>query len=70
MRYVFEEPELTCVELEEQLGLERGDIKEITIYPEGGVEVESVELNATKLRKLRSILRAHNLPRGKKREEG
>ncbi len=66
MKYLFEETELTCVELEKQLGLKRGDIKEITIYPEGAVEVESVELSSTKLQKLKAILKTHNLPRGKR----
>lgn len=66
MKYLFEEAELTCVELERQLGLKRGDIKEITIYPEGAVEVEAIELSATKQTKLRDILKLHSLPRGKK----
>lgn len=66
MKYLFEETELTCVELEKQLGLKRGDIKELTIYPEGAVEVESIELSSTKLQKLKAILKLRNLPRGKK----
>jgi len=66
MKYLFEQTELTCVELEKQLGLKRGDIKEITIYPEGAVEVEAIELSSTKQGKLRDVLRLRNLPRGKK----
>lgn len=66
MKYLFEETELNPVELERQLGLKRGDIKEITIYPEGAVEVEAIELSSTKQTKLRDILGLHNLPRGKK----
>lgn len=66
MKYLFEEAELTCVELEKQLGLKRGDIKEITVYPEGAVEVESIELSSTKQQKLRDILKTHSLPRGKR----
>lgn len=67
MKYLFEETELTCVELEGQLGLGRGSIKELTIYPEGAVEVETAnELSSTKLQKLKDILKTHNLPRGKK----
>ncbi len=67
MKYLFEETELNPVELEKQLGLKRGDIKEITIYPEGAVEVETAdELSSTKLQKLRDILKLHNLPRGRK----
>ena len=67
MKYLFEEAELTCVELEKQLGLKRGDVKELTIYPEGAVEVETAEeLSSTKQEKLRDILKSRNLPRGKK----
>ena len=67
MKYLFEEAELTCVGLERQLGLGRGDIKEITIYPEGAVEVETAkELSSTQQTKLRDILKSHSLPRGKK----
>ncbi len=67
MKYLFEETELNPIELEKQLGLERGDIKEITIHPEGAVEVETAnELSSTKLQKLKDILKSHNLPRGKR----
>ena len=67
MKYLFEEEEVTCVELEKQLGLKRGDIKEITVRPEGAVEVETTdELNPANLQELRGILKSHNLIRGKK----
>ncbi len=69
MKYLFEEAELTCVELEKQLDLKHGDIKEIIIYPEGAVEVEVVEeLSSTKQTKLKNVLKSYNLPRGKKPE--
>lgn len=71
MKYLFEETGLNPVELEKQLGLKHGDIKELTIYPEGAVEVETeIELSSTKQQKLRDILRLHSLPRGKKPEVG
>lgn len=71
MKYLFEVEELTCVELEKQLGLKRGDIKELTIYPEGAVEVETKdELSSSSQNKLRDILKNHNLSRGSKPKKG
>lgn len=69
MKYLFEATELTCVELEKQLGLKRGDIKEIIIYSKGAVEVEAIELSSSDQKKLKDILRLRNLPRGKKPRE-
>jgi len=67
MRYLFEQEELNCVSLEKELGLNRGDIAGITIYPEGAVEVEtSFDLPATAQDKLKAALERRNLPRGKK----
>lgn len=67
MKYLFEETELNPIELEKQLGLGRGDIKEITIYPEGAVEVETAnELSSTQQTKLKNVLKSHSLPRGKR----
>lgn len=67
MKYLFEETELNPVELEKQLGLERGAIKELTIYPEGAIEVDTAdELNPADLIKLKEALKLHSLPRGKK----
>lgn len=69
MKYLFEETELNPVELEKQLGLRRGDIKGLTVYPEGAVEVEAIELSEFIQKKLRDILKAHNLLRGRKIEK-
>ena len=66
MLYLVETEPLTCVELEKQLGLKRGDIKEITIHPEGAVEIEAIDLTSTQQGKMKAILRLYNLPRGKK----
>jgi len=67
MKYLFEEAGPNPVELEKQLGLKRGDIKAVKIYVEGAVEIDTaIDLDSTKLQKVRDILKAHNLPRGKK----
>lgn len=69
-RYVYEVEELTCVSLEKELGLKRGDINELTIYPEGAVEIETaIELNTTQQDELKAALAKRNLPRGKRPEQ-
>ena len=42
MKYQFGKPELTCVEIETELGLASGDVREITTYPDGIVEIDTV----------------------------
>jgi len=70
VKYLFEEVSLTCVEFEKRLGLKRGDIKEVTIYPEGAVEIETaIDLDATNQQKVKDVLKLHNLPRGKKPDD-
>ena len=67
VKYLYEEAELTCVSLEKELGLKRGDIVELTIYPEGAVEVETkIDLTITVQDKMKASLLKRNLPRGKK----
>ncbi len=39
MKLTFVKPELTCVNLEQELGLERGVVQQITVQ-EGMVEIE------------------------------
>lgn len=69
-KYLYEETELTCVSLEKELGLNRGDIVQLTIYPEGAVEVETkIDLTTTNQDKMKAVLLKRNLPRGKKPEE-
>jgi len=43
MKIVFSKPELTCVSLEEMLGLARGSIRETNIYPDGTIEIDVVK---------------------------
>ena len=70
MKYLFEEETLNPVELEKRLGLKRDEVKSITIYPGGAVEVETTaDLDSTKQQKLKDILKLRNLPRGKKPKE-
>lgn len=69
MKYLFEKPELNCVELEKELGLKRGDIAEITIDYSGAVEIETKNVLTDALKaKLQEALEKRNLPRGKKPE--
>ena len=35
MKYLYEQERITCISLEQELGLTRGDIKELIIYPDG-----------------------------------
>ena len=57
MEYKFGKVELTCVELEKELGLARGDVREISIHPDGTVEVDVVnKLTSTQKSTLESLL--------------
>lgn len=67
MKYTFEQEPLTCITLENELGLNRGDIASLTVYPERAVEVETkVDLTTTAQANLKAALAKKNLPRGKK----
>ncbi len=67
MKYTFEQEPLTCVSLETELGLKRGDVKELITHPSGAVEVETaVDLTATQHDAVKATLAKRNLPRGKK----
>ena len=67
MRYVFEKEDLTCVSLEKELGLKRGDIKEISVFSEGAVVIETAfDLTITAQDKLKTALAKRNLPQGRK----
>ena len=69
MKYLFETEELSCVALEMELGLKRGDVASLTIYPSGAVEVETAfDLPAAAQDNLKAALEKRNLPRGKKPE--
>ena len=69
MKYLFEQGELTCVALEAELGLKRGDIKSLTVYPGGAVEVETLNVLTTSQQDgMKQSLAKRNLPRGKKSE--
>ena len=68
-KYIFEQPALTCNELEKQAKLAKGQIKSLTIYPSGAVEMEMDDaVTSMKLQELKAVLRLYNLPRGKKPE--
>ncbi|MDD5127040.1 MAG: hypothetical protein PHR43_02920 [Dehalococcoidales bacterium] len=57
MKYQFAKPELTCVEIENELGLMRGDVTEVTVRADGAVEIEAgVELTAPQRSQLESLL--------------
>lgn len=56
MKYRFGKPELTCVEIEKELGLARGDVREINTYPDGTIEIEvTKDLASTQKSKLKSF---------------
>ena len=64
MKYTFRIEELTCVNLETELGLKRGDVISITVHSEGEVEVETREaLSSTNESKLTEALDKRKLPR-------
>jgi len=70
MKYLFEQETLNPVNLEKELGLMRGDIKEITVHDTGAVEIETAfDLTTTNLDKVKATLGKRNLPRGKKPKE-
>ncbi len=57
MKYRFSKSELTCTNLEIELGLVRGDIRQINVIADGTVEVNvAKDLNSTQQTKLRSLL--------------
>ncbi len=67
MQYLFEQAGLTCAAIETELGLERGDIVSLTVYPEGAVEVETrIDLTVAQQNVLKTALSIRNLPRGKR----
>lgn len=72
MNWLFEEDELNPVELEKRLGFKRGDIKSLTVYSSGAVEIDIDDTVATEVnkKKILEILKLHNLPSGKKLREG
>lgn len=56
MKYRFVKFELTCTNIEAELGLARGDIKGITVFADGTIEVEVVkELTLAQKSTLRSL---------------
>jgi len=66
-KYLFEQTKLTCVDLEKELGLARGDIASMTIYPEGAVEIETkLDLSSSQMQKVKAKLALYFLPKGKK----
>ncbi len=68
MKYLFESEDLSAVSIEKSLGLKRGDVKSVTIYPSGAVEVEVDDGVATDIVKGKILdeLKAKGLPKGKK----
>jgi len=67
MEYLFED-EFNSITIEKELGLKRGDIKNVTIYPGGAVEVSVKDSIATDTikEKINGFLLKRGLPRGKK----
>ena len=57
MKYRFSKSELTCTRLETELGVIRGDIRQITVLPDGTIEVDvAKELTSIQQTQLRSLL--------------
>lgn len=57
MKYRFGKPALTCVNIETELGLARGEVKELTILADGTVELNvSRDLTATQKTRLQTLL--------------
>jgi hypothetical protein len=57
MKYRFSKSELTCTSLETEMGLARGDIRQINVIADGTVEADvAKDLNSTQQTKLRSLL--------------
>uniref|UniRef100_A0A6M3LID7 Uncharacterized protein n=1 Tax=viral metagenome TaxID=1070528 RepID=A0A6M3LID7_9ZZZZ len=70
-KYVFEEAPLTCVALENELGVRRGSIVSLTISPEGAVEVDTKETWTDDGQKqIRAALVKRGLGKGKTAKEG
>ena len=64
---LFEQETLNPVSLEQELGLNRGDILSITVYPDGAVEVDTQDTPSEILKtKIREALSKRGLPKGKK----
>ncbi len=56
MKYQFGKPGLTCVEIERELGLGRGDVSELNVYPDGTIEVDvRVDLALSQQSQLKSL---------------
>ena len=65
MKYLFEQPRLTCVSIENTMNLPRGTIKEITLFPEGAAEIDTTQdLTPAQLSTLKTLLLGYNLPHG------
>lgn len=67
MKYLFELKDPNPEELEKEVGLNPGDITEVTIFFTGAVAVDTAQiLSPANLTKLKHALNLHWLPRGKK----
>lgn len=64
---LFEQEPLTCEVLEQEAGLRRGVISEITVYPSGAVEIETAaQLRSSQRSAVESALTKRGLIRGRK----
>ncbi len=69
-KYLFEEDQLTCTALEDELNVLRGSIVSLTVYSSGAVEVETKEVWTSSGQQLiRNALAQRGLPHGKKGKE-
>jgi len=70
MEYLFED-DFNSVTIEKELGLKRGDIQGVTIYPGGAVEVKVNDKIATDTikGKIKDFLVKRGMPKGKKPKE-
>lgn len=65
-KYVVENA-ITCDALEKEMGMVAGSVKQLTIYPGGAVEYETVNpLSAADQDKMKTELSKRGLPRGNK----
>lgn len=57
MKYRFSKSELTCTKVEAELGLARGDIRQITALSDGTIEVDVAKnLTSVQQTQIRSLL--------------
>lgn len=69
MKILLELEALSCISLEQEVGLPRGAITSLIIHSEGAVEIEtSLDITATMQTKLKTALSKRGLPRGTKTE--